>query len=304
MQAFLREDLTRFCRDAPVEFTHPQREVFCVFSGEGVSRLREYLKRLAEDQEREERISRDGLGAYSEAEADSSRETISDDDETIDAPEEVAERRPALRPRSTAYRSYADVVSGSGSNSPEREEVADGNDERVALAPGRSGRMSTFFRRRSSRPESSVDHSPGPSFGHMNGYDRRQGCRSVSEGQGSSSRPRFTHSQARAIDDYFPTIAERPLPRALPPRPHQWPPQAHRAQICESEDSPSEEFTTAESSRQATRAAGGGSITRRSNIHRREDSIGSAVYDSDDDGVMSAQPTSGVHRDMDGEMED
>lgn len=32
-----------FCREAPVEFTPQQRDVFCVFSGEGVNRLRSYL---------------------------------------------------------------------------------------------------------------------------------------------------------------------------------------------------------------------------------------------------------------------
>lgn len=54
VQAFLRDDLTRFCREAPTEFTHVQRDVFCVFSGEGVERLREYLRRLFfEAQERE-----------------------------------------------------------------------------------------------------------------------------------------------------------------------------------------------------------------------------------------------------------
>lgn len=47
MQAFLREDLTEFCREAPPEFTQQQREVFCVFSGEGVGRLREFLNRNA-----------------------------------------------------------------------------------------------------------------------------------------------------------------------------------------------------------------------------------------------------------------
>ncbi|KAL1986263.1 hypothetical protein VTN96DRAFT_6631 [Rasamsonia emersonii] len=45
VQAFLREDLTAFCREAPPEFTQQQREVFCVFSGEGVARLREFLNR-------------------------------------------------------------------------------------------------------------------------------------------------------------------------------------------------------------------------------------------------------------------
>lgn len=43
MQAFLREDITEFCRPAPQEFTQQQREVFCVFSNEGVTRLRDYL---------------------------------------------------------------------------------------------------------------------------------------------------------------------------------------------------------------------------------------------------------------------
>ncbi|KAL2014752.1 hypothetical protein VTN00DRAFT_2277 [Thermoascus crustaceus] len=47
VQAFLREDLTAFCREAPPEFTQQQREVFCVFSGEGVSRLRDFLNRHA-----------------------------------------------------------------------------------------------------------------------------------------------------------------------------------------------------------------------------------------------------------------
>jgi F-box and leucine-rich repeat protein GRR1 len=32
-----------FCREAPAEFTNQQRDVFCVFSGEGVNRLRHYL---------------------------------------------------------------------------------------------------------------------------------------------------------------------------------------------------------------------------------------------------------------------
>jgi len=55
VQAFLRDDLTRFCREAPTEFTHVQRDVFCVFSGDGVVRLRDYLARLAlEQQERDQ----------------------------------------------------------------------------------------------------------------------------------------------------------------------------------------------------------------------------------------------------------
>ncbi|KAL4896601.1 hypothetical protein BDV59DRAFT_191160 [Aspergillus ambiguus] len=45
VQEFLREELTVFCREAPAEFTHQQRDVFCVFSGEGVNRLRDFFNR-------------------------------------------------------------------------------------------------------------------------------------------------------------------------------------------------------------------------------------------------------------------
>lgn len=47
VQAFLRDDITAFCREAPSEFTEHQREVFCVFSGAGVRDLREHLDRVA-----------------------------------------------------------------------------------------------------------------------------------------------------------------------------------------------------------------------------------------------------------------
>lgn len=46
VQAFLREDLTVFCREAPPEFNDHQRDVFCVFSGPGVARLREHLNKI------------------------------------------------------------------------------------------------------------------------------------------------------------------------------------------------------------------------------------------------------------------
>ncbi|KAI9812204.1 MAG: SCF ubiquitin ligase complex subunit [Pycnora praestabilis] len=49
VQAFLREELTVFCRDAPAEFTDHQRDVFCVFSGVGVNRLRLYLNEAAHE---------------------------------------------------------------------------------------------------------------------------------------------------------------------------------------------------------------------------------------------------------------
>jgi F-box and leucine-rich repeat protein GRR1 len=43
VQAFLRDDLLTFCREAPPEFNDHQRDVFCVFSGLGVARLRNFL---------------------------------------------------------------------------------------------------------------------------------------------------------------------------------------------------------------------------------------------------------------------
>jgi F-box and leucine-rich repeat protein GRR1 len=51
VQAFLREDLLAFCRDAPPEFNEHQRDVFCVFSNNGVTKLRTHLnqQKIAED---------------------------------------------------------------------------------------------------------------------------------------------------------------------------------------------------------------------------------------------------------------
>ncbi|MCJ1307138.1 SCF ubiquitin ligase complex subunit [Agyrium rufum] len=46
---FTRQDITRFCREAPPEFNDDQRTLFCVFSGEGVNRLRHYLNMMSRD---------------------------------------------------------------------------------------------------------------------------------------------------------------------------------------------------------------------------------------------------------------
>jgi F-box and leucine-rich repeat protein GRR1 len=43
VQAFLHEEFTAFCREAPNEFNDHQRDVFCVFSNNGVLRLRDHL---------------------------------------------------------------------------------------------------------------------------------------------------------------------------------------------------------------------------------------------------------------------
>ncbi|KAJ3553643.1 hypothetical protein NPX13_g10840 [Xylaria arbuscula] len=62
--AFLRDDLDRFCREAPSDFTEHQRAVFCVFSGTGVIGLRQHLNTREEFAEyREGRAPRRRTGA-------------------------------------------------------------------------------------------------------------------------------------------------------------------------------------------------------------------------------------------------
>jgi hypothetical protein len=221
VQTFLREDLTRFCRPAPSEFTAPQRDVFCVFSGEGVSRLREYLQRLAEDQDPEGRSSRDGSGGDSEPEADSSRETTSEDG-TIDArPQDMSERRPTSLPQSILYRSSGEMLSANAVGSAEHADVEEEMDGGPAIPQAIRNRVASLFRPRSGRPGSLTDHNVLPPFrGHWrsHGYGWWGGSRSVSEGEESSSRPRFARSEAPALED-LPGPSRRPLP----PRP-QWPP--------------------------------------------------------------------------------
>lgn len=65
----MSDNLTAFCREAPAEFTQQQRDVFCVFSGDGVNRLRLYLNQL-------------NISSRDESEA-----TMYDDDEELDEDE-------------------------------------------------------------------------------------------------------------------------------------------------------------------------------------------------------------------------
>lgn len=44
--SFLRPDITAYCRPAPHDFSENQRQIFCVFSGKGVQKLRHYLMSL------------------------------------------------------------------------------------------------------------------------------------------------------------------------------------------------------------------------------------------------------------------
>lgn len=49
--SFLRPDITQFCRAPPNEFTVNQRQIFCVFSGKGVHKLRHHLMGIHEPTE-------------------------------------------------------------------------------------------------------------------------------------------------------------------------------------------------------------------------------------------------------------
>lgn len=48
ISAFLRREITQYCRDPPPDFTENQKSSFCVFSGHGVIQLRNYLGALLE----------------------------------------------------------------------------------------------------------------------------------------------------------------------------------------------------------------------------------------------------------------
>ncbi|KAI9646008.1 SCF ubiquitin ligase complex subunit [Ciborinia camelliae] len=64
VQAFLRVDLEQFCREAPSEFSEHQRNVFCVFSGDGVNGLRTYLTRTDQiPNPDEDDVIEQGMGA-------------------------------------------------------------------------------------------------------------------------------------------------------------------------------------------------------------------------------------------------
>lgn len=48
ISAFLRREITQYCREPPPDFTESQKLSFCVFSGHGVVQLRNYLDALME----------------------------------------------------------------------------------------------------------------------------------------------------------------------------------------------------------------------------------------------------------------
>ncbi|KAL5001505.1 hypothetical protein BDV10DRAFT_192121 [Aspergillus recurvatus] len=89
--SFLRDELTVFCRDAPPEFTRQQREVFCVFSGEGVNLLRNHLNREAAPQQ------------------DMNEATMYDDEEELDEDEGQLDFEPE---QASPFSTSAFVLSG------------------------------------------------------------------------------------------------------------------------------------------------------------------------------------------------
>lgn len=49
INAFLRREITQYCRDPPPDFNEHQKNSFCVFSGHGVNQLRAHLNQVMED---------------------------------------------------------------------------------------------------------------------------------------------------------------------------------------------------------------------------------------------------------------
>lgn len=49
ISAFLRKEITQYCREPPPDFNEQQRNSFCVFSGHGVAQLRNHLNQIMED---------------------------------------------------------------------------------------------------------------------------------------------------------------------------------------------------------------------------------------------------------------
>lgn len=76
-QFYNRDDLVAFCREAPAEFNDDQRVVFCVFSGDGVSKLRNHLRQ--EDVGYASNLVFEGDDTSTIMHADDSQETVQGD---------------------------------------------------------------------------------------------------------------------------------------------------------------------------------------------------------------------------------
>ncbi|TFY74638.1 hypothetical protein EWM64_g9378, partial [Hericium alpestre] len=122
--AFRRPELQQFCREPPAEFNSTQRQAFCVYSGDGVEKLRRYLMELfqsiteeinahateCEDQTAEEE---DGYGATFDMEVDDRDDTMDFDGSPV-----VEDLEPARRATRSTTRAAA--VVGPSSSRPNR----------------------------------------------------------------------------------------------------------------------------------------------------------------------------------------
>ncbi|CAG8456746.1 15643_t:CDS:2 [Acaulospora colombiana] len=79
--AFLRQDVQRYCRQPPKEFTIHQRQVFCVFSGKGVKELKNYLNHWMTNQSR--RAAAAALVDVGEQNVPQTVATVGDIDESV-----------------------------------------------------------------------------------------------------------------------------------------------------------------------------------------------------------------------------
>nr|POE88350.1 scf e3 ubiquitin ligase complex f-box protein grra [Quercus suber] len=119
VQAFLRDELLAFCREAPVEFNEHQRDVFCVFSGNGVERLREFLneRQAAADQARRQAPSE----VHSSADEDMEDEDLAMDGDAARHGSSAGDQTPAIEVNvSSQFAPGATPIvpmPGSGSNS-------------------------------------------------------------------------------------------------------------------------------------------------------------------------------------------
>ncbi|TFK55512.1 RNI-like protein [Heliocybe sulcata] len=197
--SFRRAELQRFCRVPPQEFNQTQREQFCVYSGKGISQLRDYLTALfntitdgdtsysgeGEDDEDVRTIGYSGL------EADDGEEEDDEDDEDYYDGERVLH---ALVPRERRnYQPESAISNGAVRPSQSAPTLASGS--APSLPSNLARRVPTAF---GHQPiiESSAPTSPAQSDGSSTGngagffrtYDRSQPGFDAANAPGSSAR--------------------------------------------------------------------------------------------------------------------
>ncbi|KZT29305.1 RNI-like protein [Neolentinus lepideus HHB14362 ss-1] len=181
--SFRRSELQRFCRVPPQEFNETQREQFCVYSGKGISQLRDYLTALfntitdgdasySGEGEDDEDVRTIG---YNGTEADDGEEDDEDDDEEYYDGSRVLH---ALAPRERRdHRPQPAASNGIVHSSESVPTLASGSLQN--LTPNLSRRPPTVFGHQpiieSSAPTSparSEESSTGNGAGFFRTYDR------------------------------------------------------------------------------------------------------------------------------------